>query len=92
MNKREAAELRHSMRAVFLTADGRKVLKFLMKTCNAHRLAVDEQDRILQNAFKRILFALGAVGNSEEDIEAQVSAWCGIANANRRDIQEGGMA
>ncbi len=70
----EFAAVRRSMQAVFGTVDGRQALQLVMTILRMFREAIGEEDRILQNAGKRILYVMGS--GTEKDL---VDSWLNVA-------------
>lgn len=70
----EFRKVRSAMQGVFGTPDGRLALQAVMTALKMFREAVTEEDKILQNAGKRILYIMGS-GTEKDTVEA----WLNIA-------------
>lgn len=68
-NKKELARIRSAMLETFGTPNGRIALQVILTILRMFREASNEEERILQNAARRILYLLGT-GKEEDWIEA----------------------
>jgi len=74
-HKQEFERISRAMVETFKTPSGRVALEAIMTTLRMFREAATDEDRILQNAGKRILYMMGA-SRREED---WISAWLSLS-------------